>query len=186
MLGEGLAGEIHLRSGRRKVWAGLPLDDGAEGFLAPVSGREVELVEGEECAGDDGGEHEHGGDEAVEGDAGGLHGGELGRAGEGAEGDEDGDEDAERGDVVEDVGDEVEKVIADGDEGGAIADHVADELEKGEEDEEGGEGGEDERKGGGEAAHDVVVDEQGEADVEERAEALGKLGGESLFFAGGA
>jgi hypothetical protein len=37
---------------------------------------------------------------------------------------------------VEDEGDEVEEVIADDDEGGAVADDVADELEEGEDEEE--------------------------------------------------
>ena len=94
LLREGLSGNP-LAVGAEEGLGGSAFDDGEEGFLAAVGGGEVELVEGEERGGDDGGEDEHGGDDAVEADAGGLHGGELRRAGERAEGDEDGDQDAE-------------------------------------------------------------------------------------------
>ncbi len=63
--------------------------------------------------------------------------------------------------MVDDEGDEVDEVVAYGDEGSAVADDVADELEEGEDDEEDGEGGEDETEVGGVLAHDVVVEQEG-------------------------
>ena len=45
--------EIHWRSGREKVWAGLSLMIGEESLLAAVGGGEVELVEDEEAGGDE-------------------------------------------------------------------------------------------------------------------------------------
>ena len=94
----GLAGDP-LAVGTKEGLGGLVLDDGAEGFLAAIGGGKVELVEGEEAGGDEERGDEDRCDDAVEADAGGLHGGELGGAAERAEGDEDGDEGAERGDV---------------------------------------------------------------------------------------
>ena len=173
-----------LAIGAKKGLGGLAFDGGAEGLLAAIGLREIELVEGEERAGDDAREDEDGDDDAIEAGAGGLHGGELGGAIERAEGDEDGDESAERGGVVEDVGDEVEQVVAHGDERRAVADDVADELEEGEDEKEGGEGGEDEDEVAGELAEDVVVKEQREAGAEGLAEAT-EGGGDGREAAGG-
>ena len=88
------------------------------------------------------------------------------------------------GDVVEDVGDEVEEVLADGDEGDAVADDVADELKEGEDDEDHGEGGEDENEGAAELAHDVVVQDEWKLDVQHGTQALGEGVGEVLLGAG--
>jgi hypothetical protein len=74
-----LAGdELTAREG--KGLCGLVLDLGAELLLAAVGGGQVGLVEGKESAGKNGRKHEDRGDHAVEADAGGLHGGELGGA----------------------------------------------------------------------------------------------------------
>ena len=166
----GLAGDP-LAVGAGEGLGGLVLDDGEESFLAAVGGGEVELVEGEEAGGDEHGDDEDGRDDAVEADAAGLHRGELGGAIECAEGDEHGDERAEGSDVVEDVGDEVDEVLADGDQGRAVAEDGADELEEGEDEEECGEGEEDDGEVGGVLAHDVVVEQERELDAGDAAEA---------------
>ena len=168
--------EIHWRSGRREGLGGLVLDDGEESLLAAIGGGEVELVEGEEAGGDEDGDDEDGSDDAVEADAAGLHRGELGGAIERAEGDENGDQSAERSDVVEDEGDEVDEVLADGDERRAVAEDGADEFEEGEDEEEGGEGEEDDGEVGGVLAHDVVVEQKRELDAGDAAEAAEKRG----------
>ena len=171
----GLAGDP-LAVGSGEGLGGLVLDDGEESFLAAIGVGEIELVEDEEAGGDQQGDEQYGRDDAVEADAGGLHGGEFGGAVEGSEGDEDGDEGAERRDVVEDEGDEVDEVFADGDERGAIAEDGADELEEGEDEEEGGEGEEDDSEVGGVLAHDVVVEQERELDAGDAAEAAEERG----------
>ena len=58
--GKGLAGDP-FAVGTEKGLGGLAFDDRAEGLLAAIGCGKVELVEGEERDGDDGGEDEDGG-----------------------------------------------------------------------------------------------------------------------------
>ncbi len=73
----GLAGDP-LAVGTEEGLGGLAFDDGAQGLLAAIGGGKIELVEGEEGGGDEERGAEDRRDDAVEADAGGLHGGELG------------------------------------------------------------------------------------------------------------
>ena len=140
---------------------GAALDGVAEGFLSAVGLGQIVLVEEEEADGQDGGDGDDGNDEAVEADAGGLHGDDFAVAVEHAEGDEGGDEHGERGDLVEHVGGEVDEVIADGGERNVIAEDVADQIEEGEDEHEQDEAGEDEQKHAEEFADNVFVEDAG-------------------------
>jgi len=74
-------------AGEDEGLCGLALDLGAELLLMAIGVGEIVLIEGKERCGEHGGEDEDGRDDAVERDAGGLHGGELRVAVEQAEGD---------------------------------------------------------------------------------------------------
>ena len=141
------------------------LDLVAQGVLALVGVGEIGFVDEKHGGGEDHSGHEERDDQAMQTDAAGFDGHDFVVLAHDAEGDEDGDERAERGEVVDEIGREVAEIIDDGEEGDAMAGDVVEQLEEGEGFEEKNEDAHDEQEIHGEAAKDVDVQEAREAAV---------------------
>ena len=150
-------GLLGMKDGLRRA----ALDDVAQLLLAAIGLGQVELVEQEEADGENRGDRHDGNDQAVQADAGGLHGDDFAVAIEHAEGDQHGDEHGQRSDGVKHAGGEVDQVKADGGERGVVADDVADQLKEGEDEHEQHEAAQDQEKHAQELAQDVLIEDAG-------------------------
>ncbi len=85
---------------------GLALDDAQQGLLATVRARQIALIEKEQAGGQDRSNHQHGHNDAIDADAGGLHRRELAGAVQHAKRHQHGDEYAKRQQGVDHAGDQ--------------------------------------------------------------------------------
>ena len=137
------------------------LDGAAQRLLAAIRLGQVELVEQEQADGQNGGDRNDGNDQAVEADAGGLHGDDFAVAIEHAEGDQHGDQYGQRRDRVEHAGGEVDEISADRGERNVIAKDVADQFEESEDQHQHDKAGQHQDEDVEEFANHVLIEDAG-------------------------
>jgi hypothetical protein len=146
----------------------LALDDGAKRVLALVGVGEIGVVQDEEDGGNGEASEEEREGESIEGEAAGLEGDDFIVFAENAEGDEHGDESAERGELVNGVGDEEAEIVDDDHEGDVVAADVFCQLEEGEDFEEEEERDHDEHEVVKETAEEIEVNDGWKAGIRGR------------------
>src|SRR5690349_18166712 len=147
----------------------LALDLVAQSVLTLVGVGKIELVKEKQSHGKHRGSDQHWNDDAVDADAGSLHGGDLIRALHKPEGDDDGQHHAEMGDVVEEKRRDVEQIFADGERRNLVVKDVAKKFKEGEDQQKHDERGYDHAEIDDKIAQDIVVKDHWKTGAEKAA-----------------
>ena len=131
--------------------------------MPAVRERQVDLVEGEQGNGDDGGQHHDGSDQAIDRNTACFHCGQFAGPGQGAKGDQHREESAERCEVIEHVRNQVQQVVAYCDQCSAVSDDVAEQFKEAEKERQHDEADQDEGKRGEEFPQNVIIEDEREA-----------------------